>query len=188
MCDGDLGCQLRTNYFGFRLGALGSANFDLGYFDNDSKVLDGSVGGGFDFALTLRRARSESPQDGSFEGLGFNLGYTFEKTLAGMRHMPYFTAELWSYDGQLTPFAGLGYTFEQYDNGLQRHGGRILLGVQWRPWTQPMNYPVNRVNPYIQGGLYIGGEGNAEHMGNHAEGGLVIGLQLAVGLDFFPLF
>lgn len=185
MCDPNIGCQLRTNYFGFRLGGTGSAVGGLGAYDGATIYrdfgLDGAVSGGFDFALTLRRARSDSPTDGSFEGIGGNLGYMGEWTTRGsFLHVPYFTLELWTHDARLTPFVGLAYTNEQFDNGEVRHGGRILLGTLWRPFTSPMQ--GDRVNPYLGGNIFIGGDGGG------GRGGFVIGLNLTVGLDFFPLF
>ncbi len=183
MCNNDLGCQLRTNYYGFRLGFTGAIEGALGDYAqlSSTSVLGGNASYGGDFALTWRRGRSESPQDGSFEGIGANLGYNFSRSArSSWVHMPYFTLELWTHDARITPYAGVAYTQEHFDNGQDRYGGRILIGTLWRPFTAP--FQNDKVNPYLGGHIFIGGEGGDGH------GGFVIGLQLNVGLDFFPLF
>lgn len=181
MCDPDLGCQLKTPYFGFRIGASMTPLFTIGEYGLDHPF-NGNFSGGFDAALTLRHARSDSPQDGSFEGFGYNLGYTGEWTIKdSYKHMGYFSFEFWTYDGQLTPYLGLGGTAEQFYNSDDIRGGaRLLIGTQWRPFTYPMQ--MDRVNPYIGGQVFLGGEGG------DGQGGFVIGLNISAGIDFFPLF
>ncbi len=183
MCDRELGCQLRTNYFGFRLGGIGTAMGGLGAYDGVPIAgrfgLDGTLSGGFDAALTFRRAVSESPQDGSFEGYGFGLGYAGQWTLRdSFVHQATVTGELWTFDAKLTPYVGLAYTNERFGNGDVWHGGRILLGTQWRPFTAP--FQNDPVNPYLGGHIFIGGEGGG------GRGGFVLGLQFTLGLDFLP--
>ena|SRR3989338_7003529 len=186
MCDPDIGCQLRRNYFGFRLGLTGNAEGAVGEYSQIPVYggfgLGGNAGVGGDFALTWRRADSDSPQDGSFEGWGGNVGYQLSYSARGsLVHMPYITAEIWTHDARITPYVGVAYTAEQFLNGGDlRHGGRILIGLLHRPWTSP--FQGDHANPYWGGQIYIGGEGG------DGQGGFVIGLQLEAGMDFFPLF
>lgn len=175
--------QLRTPYFSFNLSGMGLASGEIGGFEDTRPswaIFAGNLGGGFDANLQIYYARNEDPVSGAFTGMGGSLGYSRLWEIGGSAlnvykgHFHIFLS-----DAQLSVALGPAVLHRQLEGGGTQWGGALSVDVRYHFLSPFLDHPV--VNPFIEGGVLIGG------FGGEGEGGFMLApaVKLGVSIWFF---
>ncbi len=177
LCGNDF--QLRTPYFSLSLSGTGMASGALGDFDltyPDASIFGGNLGAGFETALQMYYPRNEDPESGAFSGLGGSIGYSHMWELDGSGLNIYNGQfHVFLSDAQLAVAVGVAVLHRATDEGSQ-FGGALDLDVIYRFRSPMLDRAV--VNPFVGGGVLIGG------FGGQGEGGFLLAPVVKLGLEF----